>query len=420
MMVKSLDDEFFSQYQEGILWGHQLKYLWQQENYKHFLIESIDYQVDEVKTCLTRVGYNNFLDEMLEECDSALGGQMDNVNRYWIKWFLRYSSGKEKWEQLLDELLVNVTEAPSKEKLVTLMCKTISDFDEFVEFSSAFVLYYSEGRYKELLDTCEYDLISEGVAEVQATCYKELGRFQEAISLLKKYPQNNIYCSSKTQLACNYILVGLEDEASKIIEAIDFDGDDITGLSFSEIGRAYFDVGSYDKCRTFFKQLCAVELEYSCFSFFDSVCKMLILNDVEEMENLKEFLMALLDGEYETNTDHMKFRTRMLFCCCFIREEEYEKANSYAKEILEEQKENPFHKKCFRELLFFSKYMKLRNEYKQAMVTLEIVEFLRTGLHIVEKPTLNGVEIDIQRDIEFCAKRLGCDSRQRKKKCILV
>ena len=74
MMVKFLDDENISYYQEGMLWGHQLKYLWQQEKYKHFLIESIDYKIREVEKCLYIVGYGDFKKEMLKECDSVLDG----------------------------------------------------------------------------------------------------------------------------------------------------------------------------------------------------------------------------------------------------------------------------------------------------------------------------------------------------------
>ena len=96
---------------------------------------------------------------------------------------------------------------------------------------------------------------------------------------------------------------------------------------------------------------------------------------------------------------------KMLCCCCFIGEEEYEKAKTHAKKILEEQKENPSYENCFRELLLFSKCLKLRKEYKQALITLKIVEFLRKGLNVAEKPTLNGVEVNIQRDIEFCVDR---------------
>ena len=303
--------------------------------------------------------------------------------------------------------------SPSKERLVARLRNHISDFDQDNELfgARAVVEHYTEGHFRELLQI--FENTENRAQEVHGTCYKELGRFDDAIGLLKQYPHNDIFCTSKTQLACTYILVGLEDEASKIIETIDFDGDVFDGLSLSEIGRAYFDVGSYNKCRTFFGRLSACDSVYPCFSFLDSICKMLILNDVEEIDGLKEFLIALLKLDDEIGTGLLKFLTAMLFCCCFIREEEYEKAKWYAKEILEEQKKNPSHENCFREPLLFSKYLKLRKEYRQALATLKIVEFLRKGLNIVEKPTLNGIEIEIQRDIEFCANRLAGDSQKK-------
>ena len=152
---------------------------------------------------------------------------MDNVNRYWVKWCLLSisSNDREKYEQLLYVLLDNVRESPSQKMLVSLLCESISDMDKNMGSTMAMFHLHCDGDFEELLHSHKQALDRPEISEVQGTCYKELGRYEEALTLLKRYPQNNAFCSSKTQLA--YILVGLEEEASKIIVTIDFDGDSI-------------------------------------------------------------------------------------------------------------------------------------------------------------------------------------------------
>ena len=139
----------------------------------------------------------------------------------------------------------------------------------------------------------------------------------------------------------------------------------VSGLSLSEIGRAYFDVGSYDKCRTFFKRLCTINLKDSYTSFLDSICKMLILNDVVDIGQWKTSLDRLNRNRLKTN--HFQFHTKMLYCCCLIRNKQYELTLMYARDILKEQKENPSHKNCFREPLLFAKYFNIKERIQTSI-----------------------------------------------------
>ena len=66
MMVRSSDNGDFSSYQDGMLWGHKLNYLWQQKNYKYFLIDTIDYNIEKVEKCLIVVGFSALREEMLK------------------------------------------------------------------------------------------------------------------------------------------------------------------------------------------------------------------------------------------------------------------------------------------------------------------------------------------------------------------
>ena len=68
---------------------------------------------------------------------------------------------------------------------------------------------------------------------------------------------------------------------------------------------------------SFFGRLSACDSVYQCFSFLDSVCKILILNDVDGIDGLKERLITLLKLDDEIYTDHMKFRAKMFVLLLF-------------------------------------------------------------------------------------------------------
>ena len=136
---------------------------------------------------------------------------------------------------------------------------------------------------------------------------------------------------------------------------------------------------------------------------------MLILNDVETIDFVKEILMNFVDFKEEdlliADLTRAKFRCKILYICCFIRENDFKEALKHSKTLMKKLKKQ-YHQNDLREALFMAKHLKLRQEHEQALTILFIVKKLQKKMN-VQTLKLNGVEIDIDRDIEFCTHRLG-------------
>ena len=118
-----------------------------------------------------------------------------------------------------------------------------------------------------------------------------------------------------------------------------------------------------------------------------------------------EFLTLNKDDWKYFDLTRAKFRCRILYICCFIRKNDFKEALKHSKELVKNLKRQ-YESNDLREALSMAKHLKLQQEHEQALTILFIVKRLQKKMHF-QTLKLNGVEIDIDRDIEFCSNRLG-------------
>eukprot|EP00111_Clytia_hemisphaerica_P004273 TCONS_00012206-protein len=392
----------------AILWTHHLYHLWKEPKYKTIFIDIIDCGIWVIYLDLDRTGYDNFSKQIVKESYEVRSHNKTDITVYWIKHCMIGRVTKENLRKLLKEVKTNVVEeSPEKELLIQKIQKDLedNDYNDYSEITAILIDGDFEGHQSQ--ETLNFEETFP-----LALSYKELGNYNAGLQLIKKYSDfKYVWYPCKTLIACLLILNGMVEEGLEIFDSLTFDADQESSeerISLSEVGRALFDTGAYEKCGEIYQRFHQFALWLPFFSYLDSFCKMLILKKVETIDFIKGQLLFFIDPRYKlenSNPTRVEFRCRILYICCFIRENDFKEASKHLKKLFKKLK-RPNHPNDLREALFMAKHLKLRQEHEQALTILFIVKKLQKKIN-AETLKLNGVEIDIDRDIEFCINRLG-------------
>ena len=236
-------------------------------------IDIIDYRIWRIYSKLGLFGYNKLSYEIVEESYEVRSHDKTDITVYWIQYCMTEKTKKEVLNKLLKEVKRNVVEESlEKEKLIQEIKSDISG----AENSLTIILVDGDFEEHQLeLQTQQRLLFYE--AFQLALSHKELGNYDAGLKLLKEYSDLTyaIY-PYKTLIACLVILNGLTEEGLKIFDSLTFNSRNPVEkqISLSEIARALFDIGSYEKCREIyqrFRQLAPYSYPLFSFSYLDSL-----------------------------------------------------------------------------------------------------------------------------------------------------
>ena len=347
---------------------------------------------------------------------------LSNIGRYIAKFLtLENNRDYEGIDNLIDALLENTNDSPQKDELVK---------DILAYRSSAKI--YKEQFYKGVALFANGDFEKDQYFEdyFLPNCYKELGDYDKALKEFIKFPEcykGQIF-SYKVEIACIYILTGRKCEGMEMVQKLGLCDDrvDEFGWSLLQIGRALFDCGSYEESNNYFRKYCNFAASWlPSHQVLDGISKIMILDNVIDLSVLREQLLVWVeasdsdinnDSDSDSDcsdwfkTEELEYRIAMLTVCCLIRENRVSDAESRADEILKQQQEKnaiASYRHKFQEPLLIGKYLKLRGEYKQALNIFRLVARFHDELGLRDKPELNGVEIEVDADIEYCRRKVG-------------
>ena len=425
-------------YEEGMFWANQLQYLWNKPDLKQHIINCIGkIGLRKILEPLIKCGFDNLNFEMLETIVESQ--DLANVGRYIAK-SLTLENNQEDYaeiDNLFDALLENTNDPPEKNEFVKNILAYCLNTKIFKEKFHTGVAYFVNGDIEN--DQAQY--VDDYFLPNH---YKELGDYDQALKEFIKFPEchKGQMFSYEVEIACIYILTGRKCEGMDMVQKLHFCDDrvDEFGWSLLQIGRALFDCGSYEESKNHFQKYCNFAASWlPSHQVLDGISKIMIFDNVIDFSVLREQLLVWVEGsdsdsdcdsdcdsdsdsdsDCDSDSDsysdwfkfdgELKYRIEMLTVCCLIRENRVSEAESRAEEILKQQQEKnaiASYRHKFREPLLIGKYLKLRGEYKQALNIFRLVARFHDELGLRDKPELNGVEIEVDADIEYCRRKVG-------------
>ena len=234
---------------------------------------------------------------------------------------------------------------------------------------------------------------------------KELKRFDEALELFKLRPyDNHISYNSKFEIGCCEILKGNVDHGLQIADEC-IKESSLKYTKHLQVGRALFDVGDFEKSKSYFLKSPLYEKYDDGFPFqyLDAFAKMISLGLPENLifENFDHHSKGRIFDYYDEI-----FRFNLLLICQCIRENKITFAFRVTEKVLSETKTAKDELAWIPEPFFIAKHLIRRNEYYQALWIYRVMKIVQIELGIQSHDFLRE-EMDIDKDIEICLKNLS-------------
>ena len=402
-------------------YGHkeniQFLYLWEQPSLQNVIIEFFETNPFSMKRFLVTgtKWYKSFKDLFIRIKDKHKDN-IHNILLYWAKLLLimvvdySYENIIKVISALRNEINFNINIGTDKEKMILL-----STCDNLLPSTSngiALVRYISfvhQGLYELFVEF-------ENIYRYKGVCYKELGKYDEALKILLTDTEGGVGWSlSKVHISCCYILKGEVEKGIGLLDLIpELDLDNCI-----DIGRAFYDVGWNDKSKEYFdKSIAIIESNDGRFGsnpghcMIDGFCKMMLLKEDSHTLSLLLSLantLSKFEGEIPYMDGQLRFRWFTFISCCYIQKNEVVEAFNQVQTLvaLHTEKKSAQKELCFREVFFLASKWKAQGYYYKALTTYRIVEMFRRELKDVPELFLHDFNnVDVSNEMEICSTNL--------------
>ena len=399
----------------------QLLHLWTQTSLQDLMIEFFE------RNFTLMVVFQDFLEsglfeDLLIRIRDKHENDVHNILLYWTKFFLILHSDssinikiyQRMLSSLYNEIKTFVTEPSAEKDELISMCEQYNPPNGLPIHQYIFFLH--QGLFEKVLEYVKHN-------DYLATClsYKELGMYDEALEIFLSDPDGgNNTTINKVLIACCFILKGESEKGINVLNSIsDQLGDD----DLIQIGRAFYDVGFYDKSREYFdlfissskKKTLSKESIFEPPGHFilDGCIKILLLKDDRQtlyfMAQLAKSLCKYEDKDLQFTNGQLRFRCMVLHTSVLIQNNEVFQAFKNVQSIITHHKGKIFLQDeiCFREVFFISSQWKAQGCFYKALSAYRIIEMYRSELNDVPELFLHDYNnVDVTKEIELCSKNL--------------
>ena len=293
-------------------------------------------------------------------------------------------------------------------KHVDMIIDTHKELSPLTQFMS---LIYN-GMYTKLLKMFGGEDIIKGL------CYKELRQYDLALQCLLPKPQAGIdgFLNPKVLISCCYILKGEVNRGIKLLELIP----DLVKDNLIDIGRAFYDVGMYEKSRKHFDRFISYVPTDGPTGFnyghtaLDCFYKIMILSDdtvthSQLMLSCNAFINMDVSKAANRPVEPPRFRWFLFEICSFIKINQVFRAFSQVDILLGIHKtHNLLRQICFRDAFFLASQWKMQGYFYKALMVYRIVEMIRQELNDIPELFLHDYnDVKVLNEIEFCSQKLS-------------
>ena len=401
-------------------YGHkeniQFLYLWEQPSLQNVIIEFFETNPFSMKRFLVAgtKWYKSFKDLFIRIKDKHKD-DIHNILLYWTKLLLimvvdySYENIIQVISALRNEINFKINIGTDKEKMFLLStCNNLlsSKGIPLVPYIS----FVHQGLYAK---ASELFVEFENISSYKGVCYKELGQYDKALKILLIDTEGGEGWSlSKVHISCCYILKGEVEKGIELLNLIlELDLDNCI-----DIGRAFYDVGWYDKSKEYFDKFIAIiESNDELFGsnpghcMIDGFCKMMLLKEDSHTLSLLLFPannFSKFEGEIPYMDGQLRFLWFTFISCCYIQKNEVVEAFNQVQTLvaLHTEKISAQKELCFRDVFFLASKWKARGYYYKALTAYRIVEIFRRELKDVHELFLHDFNnVDVSNEMEICS-----------------